>query len=75
MRISPCPNCGATTLYKSKDLSAGSGQGLNLLPGLGGVFTSEKFHVVLCKTCGLMRFFARHDALEKLSDAAAWTRV
>jgi len=75
MRVSPCPNCGGNSLFKSKEISAGGGHAPNYLPGLGSVFTAEKFHVVVCKTCGLARFFARQEALEKLTDAAAWTRI
>ena len=75
MKISPCPNCGGKNLYLSRAVSAGGGYAPNYLPGLGGFFRSERFHVVLCRDCGLTRFFARREAMEKLADSGQWERV
>jgi predicted nucleic-acid-binding Zn-ribbon protein len=75
MKVSPCPNCGGTTLYRSKAVSAGGGYAPNYLPGLGSLFGAEKFNVVVCRGCGLARFFARPKALEKLSETSNWQRV
>lgn len=75
MNLSPCPNCAGTNLFRSKEVSAGGGHAPNYLPGLGGFFQSEKFELVICRDCGLTRFFARPSALEKLSDAKEWRRV
>jgi hypothetical protein len=76
MQISPCPNCRSKTLYRSiKPVSAGGGHAPDHLPGLGGTFSSEKFHIVLCADCGLTRFFARPEALTKLSASKKWEPV
>jgi len=75
MTISPCPNCSGTRLFESKEVSAGGGHAPNYLPGLGGIFTAEKFHVVLCRDCGLTRFFARPEALAKLSESGKWHQL
>jgi predicted nucleic-acid-binding Zn-ribbon protein len=74
-RPSPCPNCGSQSLYQSDEVDAGSGSSPNYLPGLGGTFKNEKFRLVICKNCGLTRFFARRSALEKLSDSKKWKRI
>ena len=74
-RITPCPNCGSENLYRSKPVSAGGGHAPNYLPGLGGFLTSEKFRIVVCKACGLTRFFASATAMEKVSDAKPWERA
>ena len=74
-KISPCPNCHGRNVYRSDEVSAGGGHAPNYLPGLGGFWAAEKFHMVLCHDCGLTRFFARPSALEKLVDSAKWTRV
>lgn len=75
MNISPCPNCRSKNLYRSKAVSAGGGYAPNYLPGLGGVFSSEKFHIVLCADCGLTRFFARPEAATNISASKKWERV
>ncbi len=72
---SPCPECGGQNLYRSKAVSAGGGYAPNYLPGLGPFMRVERFHIVLCKDCGLARFFARPSATEKLPDSPKWTRV
>ena len=73
--VSPCPNCQGKNLYKADNVSAGGGHAPNLLPGLGSFFASEKFTVVVCKDCGLTRFFARTEATSKLPESAKWERV
>jgi predicted nucleic-acid-binding Zn-ribbon protein len=75
MKISPCPNCDGTRLFQSKEVSAGGGNAPNYLPGLGGMLTAEKFVLVLCRDCGLTRFFARPEALKKLDDSGKWHQV
>lgn len=73
--MSPCPTCGSSNLYKSKSVSAGGGYAPDYLPGLGGLFSASKFHLVLCKGCGLTRFFAEPEAIAKVSNSSKWTRV
>lgn len=75
MRISPCPNCNGNQLFQSDPISAGGGHAPNYLPGLGGFLSVEKFVLVLCRDCGLTRFFARPEALPKLGESKKWRRV
>lgn len=73
--IAACPNCGGKNLYRSVAVDSGGGHAPNYLPGLSGFFISEKFHIVLCKDCGLARFFARPEATAKLSESKKWTKL
>lgn len=76
MEVSPCPNCRSKTLYRTiKPVSAGGGHAPNFLPGLGRTFSAEKFHIIVCADCGLTRFFARPEALGKLSASTKWEHV
>ena len=75
-RISPCPNCGGGNLFRSnKAISAGGGYAPNYLPGLGRLLGSGRFRVVVCRDCGLSRFFAEREATDQLTDSAKWKRV
>lgn len=77
MRIQPCPNCDSTELYRSKEVKSGGGHAPNYLPGLGHWYAAANFTVVVCRSCGLTRFFAAQEALDKLSDAreGVWSRA
>jgi len=70
--LSPCPNCGSRALYKSGNVSAGGGHAPNYLPGLGSFWNSEQFYLVICRDCGLTRFFARPEARAKISESNKW---
>ncbi|MDH5197250.1 MAG: hypothetical protein OEY20_08365 [Gemmatimonadota bacterium] len=75
-RIAPCPNCGGGNLFRSrKTISAGGGYAPNYLPGLGRFLGSGRFQVVVCRDCGLARFFAQREATDRLADSARWQRV
>ena len=74
MNVSPCPNCGGRELYGTK-ASAGGGHAPNYLPGLGGFWMTAKFELVLCRDCGLTRFFASRDAMEKVANSKKWKRM
>ncbi len=71
----PCPNCGGTTLYRAESIGAGGGHAPNYLPGLGGFLKAARFDVVVCRACGLTRWFARPEARQRLTDASKWKRV
>jgi predicted nucleic-acid-binding Zn-ribbon protein len=73
--LSPCPNCGSRELYRSKEVSAGGRHAPDYLPGLGSFLLAEKFHLVACRDCGFVRFFARPEAMAKLSESKKWTRL
>jgi len=73
--ISPCPNCRSTDLYRSKLVSAGGGHAPNYLPGLGSMWRTAKFYLVLCSDCGLTRFFASDEATAAVRSSKKWERV
>jgi predicted nucleic-acid-binding Zn-ribbon protein len=71
----PCPNCGGRTLYRGPATSAGGGHAPNYLPGLGRFLSSAKFVLVVCRDCGLTRFFAQPEARARLKDTGKWKAV
>jgi hypothetical protein len=73
--VSPCPNCGGTTQFQGPDTSAGGGHAPNYLPGLGGFLRAARFTLVVCRDCGLTRFFASAEARAKLRDSGKWKAV
>lgn len=75
-RSTACPNCESRDQYQSvKEVGAGGGHAPNYLPDLGRWYKAARFTVVVCKACGLTRFFASEEARSKLSDSDTWTRV
>ena len=70
-----CPECESTHLHVHGDISARGGYGPDLLPGTSGVFTNAKMKAIVCKDCGLVRFFAQRDTLAKLSSDKGWQRL
>lgn len=72
---STCPECGNSNLYSSDEVSSGGGYAPNYLPGLGGFLSSAKFTVVVCKDCGLSRFFASKEARDKISQSDKWRKI
>lgn len=75
MKIAPCPTCGSSELYESAPISAGGGYAPNYLPDLGGFWSSARFRLVMCGSCGLTRFFASPEARQKVAESNRWTRV
>ncbi len=73
MDATPCSNCGSSDL-RSTTTDAIGHVGPNLLPGTGGLFRPATFDVVVCCKCGLMRFFAPREAIDKLAKSALWER-
>lgn len=71
----PCPNCRGNTLYRGPATSAGGGHAPNYLPGLGKLFAGAKFVLVVCRDCGLTRFFAEPEARARLKESAKWKAV
>lgn len=69
---SPCPNCGGRTLYEGPPTSSGGGHAPNYLPGLGSFLRAAKFTLVVCRDCGLARFFAAREARQKLKESGKW---
>ena len=75
MAAGACPNCNSRNQYESQEVSAGGGHAPNFLPGLGRWYGAAKFKIVLCQDCGLTRFFASREAVEKVSASGKWSRV
>jgi predicted nucleic-acid-binding Zn-ribbon protein len=73
--LTPCPNCRGNTLYESEPVSSGGGHAPNYLPGLGRFVVSARFVVVVCRDCGLTRFFASPAARAKLKESRKWRSV
>jgi predicted nucleic-acid-binding Zn-ribbon protein len=74
-QVAPCPNCGSKTLYRSREVSSGGGHGPELLPGLGRFVFPAKFAIVVCRDCGLLRFFAQAEARARLKDSNKWKAI
>jgi len=68
-----CPHCGSTSLYEAQ--ANARGQGLDLLPGLGGFWKSGMFRVVVCSECGATQFFADEKSRAELSQNGKWKRL
>jgi predicted nucleic-acid-binding Zn-ribbon protein len=75
MNPTSCPSCGGRNLYEGPAVSAGGGHAPNYLPGLGTWWRAETFQPVICRDCGLTRFFASKEAREKLAESSKWKRV
>ena len=73
MSVAPCPNCGSTDLRTNTAEAVGS-HGPDLLPGVSGIFRHAWFVVVVCCNCGLVRFFAPKEAIDKIAESASWER-
>lgn len=74
-QTTPCPNCEGTTLYRAEGIGAGGGYSPDYLPGLGTFLKGAKFDVVVCRTCGLTRWYAQPEARQRLGDSKKWKRV
>ncbi len=75
MDVTPCPNCRGTTLYQGPETSAGGGHAPNYLRGLGRFIVPARFVLVVCRDCGLARFFATPAARAKLKESRHWRAI
>jgi predicted nucleic-acid-binding Zn-ribbon protein len=73
--LTPCPNCQGSTLYESRPISSGGGYAPLYLPGLGPWYRTARFVVVVCRDCGLTRFFAQPEARRRLKESSRWKPV
>ena len=73
--LTPCPNCQGTTLFETGPISSGGGHAPTYLPGLGRWYRSARFVLVVCRDCGLTRFFAQPEARAKLKQSRRWKPV
>jgi predicted nucleic-acid-binding Zn-ribbon protein len=70
--LSPCPNCGSRSIYRSEEVEATSTHGPNILPWLGRLFHRARMSLLLCRDCGLVRVFADAEARTKVSQSEHW---
>ena len=70
-----CPECRGDNLYTHGGISARGGYGPDLLPGASGVFASAKMRSVVCRDCGLVRFYASDEALARITPANGWRKL
>jgi DNA-directed RNA polymerase subunit RPC12/RpoP len=72
----PCPNCQSRNLYKTKTpVGAGGGHAPNYLPGLGKWYRAGRWDVVVCRDCGLTRFFTGEEERSHLDNSSKWERL
>lgn len=69
-----CPECGGQ-LFSTGNVASAGRHGPALLPGLGGFFRAATFHVIVCESCGLTRFYVEESAREKLRTSPKWRAV
>lgn len=74
-QLTPCPNCRGNTLFESQPVGSGGGHAPEYLRGLGRWYRSARFVVVVCRDCGLTRFFAEPEARRRLSESKHWKAV
>jgi predicted RNA-binding Zn-ribbon protein involved in translation (DUF1610 family) len=69
-----CPECGSNKVYRHKKATPATGAyGPILLPNLNpGWFNPAKMTPVVCKSCGLIRFYATKETLEILEESNDW---
>ena len=73
MTVAPCPNCASDNL-RATTADASSPNGPDLLPGSHGFFSRSRFEVVVCCACGLTRFFASREEIERVLKSNRWHR-
>lgn len=66
MSNKPCRNCGSTEHYV-KEVDSRGGYGPDLLP-LGFSWSSPKFEIQVCGSCGLVEWFVPQRYLAKVRE-------
>ena len=69
LQMKPCPACGSSEIYRYADFAL---DGVELLPRLGGIFTTARIRPSLCLACGHIQLFASEDARRKARASAHW---
>lgn len=70
-----CPECGSRELFVHGGIDARGGYGPDLLPGTSKLFSSGKMRAVVCKGCGLVRYYAAQEALSRITGERGWHRA
>jgi predicted nucleic-acid-binding Zn-ribbon protein len=72
--LKQCPECGSGELFVHGGIQARGGYGPDLLPGTSKLFSPAQMKAVVCKGCGLVRFYAGHDTLARVGTQTGWHR-
>jgi rubredoxin len=70
-----CPECQGDNLYAHGGINARGGYGPDLLPGTSGVFSSAKMQTIVCRDCGLIRFYATRETLARITPDNGWWKT
>jgi hypothetical protein len=73
--VTPCPSCEGRDLFQGPSFGARGGHGPDLLPGLSRLLKAARLVPVVCRDCGLARFFVDAEARARLVEAKKWKRV
>jgi predicted nucleic-acid-binding Zn-ribbon protein len=70
-----CPECGSGELYVHGGILARGGYGPDLLPGTSKLLSPAQLKCVVCKSCGLVRYYAGQEALARVGTQTGWHRA
>jgi predicted nucleic-acid-binding Zn-ribbon protein len=70
-----CPECGSSEIFARGGINARGGYGPDLLPGTAKLFARGKMRALVCKGCGLIRFYAERETLSRINPERGWERV
>lgn len=70
-----CPECGSGQLMSRGDITAAGGYGPDLLPGTSRMLSWPKMRAVVCKDCGLLRYYVQRETLARVTEANGWRRL
>lgn len=70
-----CPDCGSSDLHSHGGIPARGGYGPDLLPGLSRMFTSARMRAVVCRQCGLVRFYVAGEDLKRVNRENGWSAL
>lgn len=71
----PCPECDGTHLYVRDNIRTRGSYGPDLLPGASGIFSGARMKAVVCRDCGLIRFYASRETLARIDSDHGWKRL
>ena len=72
----PCPNCQSRNVYKTKKPVGVWRRPRAQLPArTRSLVPRGRFDIVVCRDCGLTRFFVQQEDRDDLDDSSKWERV
>jgi hypothetical protein len=70
-----CPECGGQHLMTRGGITATGGYGPDLLPGTSRMLSWPTLRAVVCKDCGLLRYYVQPETLARVTEANGWRRA